>query len=289
MRLFYLKFSFLFFFSCLIGVNALVAMTPSSSVFDDIAKDKVKDKTNPIKPRNEKGGKNDGSKKDDALPIASKNRRKSSVSSENFKKENLREKVEVFSISNQKDIQPLLTTLASKPVLGPDPFRFSITSSKDSVKIGEEFELTVTVDWVDFGVNNGVKFLPEWYKYTLKLAMPAGFRQTGGDYKDYCTKLVDSQNPEATFTIKGIFEYPSEENVFKVLRGFEGAGDGSEFIYKGEKKIITEKQLSKNRSSRVAENSVCINAKLIGYVGMINSTLPITNKMVYYNNTVQRF
>jgi hypothetical protein len=222
----------------LLGINALDAMTLSSSMLEDIAKDKVKDKTNPIKPRNEKGGKNDGSKKDDALPVASKNRRKSSISSENFKKENLREKFEVSKISTQKGIQPILSTLASKPVLGPDPFRFSIFSSKDSVKIGEEFELTVTVDWVDFGVNNGVKFLPEWYKYVLKVVMPKGFVQTGGDYVDYCTKTVDAQNTQTVFTIKGRFEYITENSIFKVLRGFEGANDLSEFIFKEEVNLI---------------------------------------------------
>jgi RHS repeat-associated protein len=239
MRYFYLKFSFAFLISCfLLGINALDAMTLSRSVLDDIAKDKVKDKTNPIKPRNEKGGKNDGSKKDDALPVASKNRRKLTISSENFKKENLREKIEVFSISNKKGIQPLITSFASKSVLGPDPFRFSISSSKDSVKIGEEFELTITVDWVDFGVNNGVKFLPEWYKYVLKIVMPRGFVQTGGDYVDYCTKIVDAENSKAIFTIRGRFEYISENSVFKVLRGFEGANNLSEFIFKEEINLI---------------------------------------------------
>ena len=260
MRYFYLKFSLVILFSYLLGINILDAKSFSRGLLDNIAKDKVKDKTNPIKPRNEKGGKNDGSKKDDALPVASKNRRKSSLLSENFKKENLREKIEVLSISNKKGIQPLLTTFASKPVLGPDPFRFSIFSSKDSVKIGEEFELTVTVDWVDFGVNNGVKFLPEWYKYVLKVVMPKGFVQTGGDYVDYCAKTVDAQNPQAVFIIKGAFDYLSEDSNFKVLRGFEGANSESEFIFKELKEIFVVNsnpffiydEVIKNRSGRMA-------------------------------------
>ena len=122
--------------------------------------------------------------------------------------------------------------------LGPDPFMFTISSDKDSVGIGEEFELTVRVNWVDYGVNNGIKFLPEWYKYVLKVAMPKGFIKTGGDYTDYCTKPVDANNQEAIFTIKGKFEYTPEETIFKVLRGFEGAGNESAFILKGEKRVI---------------------------------------------------
>ncbi|MBB6005505.1 hypothetical protein [Arcicella rosea] len=122
-------------------------------------------------------------------------------------------------------------------LLGPDPFMFTITSSKESVNIGEEFELSVRVSWLDFGINNGVRFLPEWYKYTLKVVMPDGFVQTGGNYEDYCTTPVNAENPTATFTIKGHFEFKPQEPTFKVLRGFEGANEKSEFIWKGEKRI----------------------------------------------------
>ena len=239
MRLFYLKFSFVFLFLCyLLSLNVFGATTPSNTTLDRIVKDRVKDRTNPNKARLEKGGKNDVSKRDDVFPSTSKNKRKSSLLFKSFKKDNLREKTELSIISTSKDIQYFTTAFESKPVLGPDPFRFSISTSKDSVRVGEEFELTVTVDWVDFGINNGVMFLPEWYKYVLKVAMPKGFVQTGGDYTDYCTKTIDAQNPKAIFTIKGRFESVSQESTFKVLRGFEGAGDASEFIFKGEVSLI---------------------------------------------------
>lgn len=122
-------------------------------------------------------------------------------------------------------------------LLGPDSFMFTITSSKENVNIGEDFELSVRVSWLDFGINNGVRFLPEWYKYTLKVVIPDGFIQTGGNYEDYCTTPVNAENPTATFTIKGHFEFEPKEPTFKVLRGFEGANEKSEFIWKGEKSI----------------------------------------------------
>jgi RHS repeat-associated protein len=306
MRFFYLKFSFVFLFSCcFLGINALDAMTLTNTVLDGIVKDKVKDKTTPVKPRLEKGGKNDGAKKDDALSIASKHRRKSSVSSDNFKKENLREKIEVFSISNQRDIKPLITSFDSKQSVGPDPFRFSISSSKDSVQVGEEFELTVTVDWVDFGVNNGVRFLPEWYKYALKVVMPKGFTQTGGNYVDYCTKNVDAQNPQAVFKIEGVFESLQEDALFKVLRGFEGASSESDFIFKEAKSILVsqniflDNMLRKNRSGRIA--ALCLGQRPLKMeikpTGSSNSTnylpsitfdtrvtMPFTGNNVYLYN-----
>jgi hypothetical protein len=130
--------------------------------------------------------------------------------------------------------------------MGADPFIFTITSAKDYAGVGEEVELTIKVSWADFGVNNGVKFLPEWYNYTLKVITPKGFSQTGGDYSDYCTKLVNAQNPTATFTLKGQFEYNDDNAVFTVLRGFEGANATSEFIYKTEKKFTVNRMLQYN-------------------------------------------
>jgi Ig-like domain CHU_C associated len=128
-------------------------------------------------------------------------------------------------------------THLDKPLIGPDLFLFSMSSEKKEVRIGEEFELIVKVDWADFGVNNGVRFLPEWYKYTLKVVFPEGFKQTGGDYEDYFSKLVDATNTQAIFIIKGKFEFIPKDNTFKILRGFEGANEKSEFIWKNDLKI----------------------------------------------------
>lgn len=146
-------------------------------------------------------------------------------------------------------LNPQIVNTQFSPLLGPDPFMFTITSSKESVNIGEEVELTVKVSWLDFGINNGVRFLPEWYKYTLKVVMPDGFIQTGGNYEDYCTTPVNAENPTAIFTIKGHFEFKPQEPTFKVLRGFEGANEKSEFIWKGEKSVTLKSNKNKNYCS----------------------------------------
>ena len=154
--------------------------------------------------------------------------------------------------------KPLKTKLgltSPNKKMGADPFLFTILSNKNYAGVGEEIELTVKVSWADFGINNGVKFLPEWYNYTLKVVMPKGFTQTGGDYTDYCTKLVDAQNPTATFTIKGQFENSTNEAVFTVLRGFDGATSTSDFIYKTEKKFIVNRNLAYNSQIGIGMSS----------------------------------
>jgi hypothetical protein len=243
MRLIYSKFSLAWLFICIIQISAF-----GSEVDKPISKNKETDK--PVR--------SDRPRKVDGLPnpVKTKRRATSVVVNPTLKSEAIK-----LSAIPLKGIEPQPLATAIEKVVGPDPFAFSISSNKDSVSLGEELELTIKVNWVDFGVNSGVKFLPEWYKYALKVVMPKGFIQTGGDYVDYCTKLVDAQNPEAIFTVKGIFEYPSEENVFKVLRGFEGAGDGSEFIFKTERNVeikfqdiiyLNGNSKKKNKSSKVA-------------------------------------
>jgi hypothetical protein len=139
---------------------------------------------------------------------------------------------------SKKDYVLLPTTFSNNKLInkniGPDLFMFTATANKDSVAVGEEFELTVRVEWVDFGHGSAITFLPQWYKYALKVVMPDGFIQTGGNYVDLCSEPVNADNSRATFTIKGKFEHTPSKPVFTILRGFEGSNEKSEFIYKGE-------------------------------------------------------
>jgi hypothetical protein len=237
MRSLYTKFSLLLLFLLLLNNNssAIINGLPTKD------KNRYKDVTTPTKPRSEVSGKTVRPKKDESLPNP-KSKRKAITTSANANSIDKTETAFNTPLAlSIKGIKALPTNF--KKTSGPDPFIFSIISSKDSVTVGEEFELTVRVNFVDFG--NTQFFLQEWYKYTLKVVMPKGFIQTGGDYTDYCTKPINIQNPQAVFTIKGKFEYTSDDTVFKVLRGFEGANDKSEFILKGERSILIYKS-SKN-------------------------------------------
>ena len=253
-----------------------------SSVDRDLTtKDKTKEITNPTKPRNEVGGKNDRPKKDETFPSPTKKKAKVLQIPPTILNEDIKTSSFTPLAILSKGLQPIKTNFNKETnynkIVGPDPFRFIITSNKDSVAVGEEIELTIAVDWVDFGINNGVRFLPEWYKYTLRVVTPKGFTQTGGDYTDFCTKPVDANNPQAVFTIKGKFEYQPEEAKFTVLRGFEGADERSDFIWKENFEVRIRNSIinPRNKNSRIAnaceDNNSLIKDEITGTAGW---TLP---------------
>jgi hypothetical protein len=259
MRNFYCQF--LAISLCLLIVAQFGFANPVYSEVKNPLKDRNKVENIPTKDKKEIGGKNDRPRKEDIPVNPVKPKKKNTVALPvvtSSDKEEIKTIPASLAQLPMKGIQLLPSNLSNQKNLGPDPFRFTVTSSKDSIAVGEEIELTVTVDWVDYGVNNGVRFLPEWYKYALKVVMPKGFLQTGGDYTDYCTKPVDANNPQAIFTIKGKFEYASGDAKFLVLRGFEGSNEDSEFIWKGERNVffVTNMTItSKLKSAKV--NDIC--------------------------------
>jgi Ig-like domain CHU_C associated len=255
MRPLYTKFSLVFLFFFMLHANTPRAMVSSFDTELKPNKDKSKEVSNPIKPRTEVGGKTDRPKKDETLPTPTKAKRKVLPISPLVLTEDVKTPSFTPLSLTGKGIQPISSNFNKN--VGPDPFRFTISSNKDSVAVGEEIELTVTVDWVDYGVNNGVRFLPEWYKYVLRVVTPKGFVQTGGDYTDFCTKPVDVNNPQAVFTIKGKFEYKSNEPDFLVLRGFEGSNAESQFIEKTVKRIFVLKKTN-TRNAKIAATCATI-------------------------------
>ena len=248
----------------------------AASFYSDVKnplKDRNKVENISAKDKKEVRGKNDRPKKEDIPVNPLKPKKKNTVVLPIITSSNIEDVKGIntaLALLPMKGTQPLITNLSNQKMVGPDPFHFTITSNKDSISVGEEIELTVTVDWMDFGINNGVRFLPEWYKYVLKIVMPKGFLQTGGDYVDYCTKPVDANNPQGTFTIKGKFEYASEEAKFLVLRGFEGANDLSGFIFEGEKGIYFYNFNKSRKSARIA--GVCDCTKSVAQLFKSNSS-----------------
>ncbi|WP_337044427.1 LamG-like jellyroll fold domain-containing protein [Emticicia sp. 17c] len=104
-----------------------------------------------------------------------------------------------------------------------DPVRFRLSASKDSIAIGEEFEIKITAEFVD--VNHALMFQFEGSnEFTLKMLLPDGFIQTGGTYYDFVQGKVTKENPRQEFAIRGFFEKANELNEFKLLRGAKGAG-----------------------------------------------------------------
>jgi len=76
-------------------------------------------------------------------------------------------------------------------------------------------------------------FLPGANAYRLKLLLPPGFEQTGGDYVDFIgDELSYPAHPVATYRIQGRFRSITEGTSFQLLRGHSQATDQSLFIEK---------------------------------------------------------
>jgi hypothetical protein len=160
MRNFYCQFSA--FFLCLL---TLTQFGYAKSLYSDVGnplKDRNKVENIPAKDKKEIGGRNDRPKKEDVPVNPSKPKKKNILVIlpllSPSKTEEVKNTTTSLAMLPMKGIQPIITNLSNQKMVGPDPFRFTITSNKDSIAVGEEIELTVTVDWVDFGENNGVRF-----------------------------------------------------------------------------------------------------------------------------------
>ncbi len=127
-------------------------------------------------------------------------------------------------------------------IFGFDPVRFTVTSNKDSVKIGKEVELTITAEYLD--VNGMLMFQFEGANsFTLKMLTPKGFIVTGGTYTDFIQGQVDRNTPLKKYTIKGFFESESID-CFQLLRAGRNADQNSFYVKKVDKCVKTEKAIA---------------------------------------------
>ncbi|WP_143092955.1 hypothetical protein, partial [Arsenicibacter rosenii] len=93
-----------------------------------------------------------------------------------------------------------------------------MTASKDSVAVGEEFELTIKAELLDIP-SNLMFFFEEQKSFSLKVIMPEGFVQTGGDYHDYISGKLTGAAPTVSYTIRGKYNETLTGNYFTLLRG----------------------------------------------------------------------
>ena len=107
-----------------------------------------------------------------------------------------------------------------------DPIRFTMTASKDSVAIGEEFELTIRAELLDIPPSV-LFFFEEQKSFSLKVLMPEGFVQTGGDYYDHINARLNPSRPTVTYTLKGKYGTIPASQCFTLLRGPEHPNSNS--------------------------------------------------------------
>lgn len=127
-------------------------------------------------------------------------------------------------------------------VLSPvslDCVRFWMKASTDSLKVEQEFELTIHASYIE-GLGAYHDMLAGCNNFSLKLLRPEGFVQTGGYAEEFLRAEVNLQNPTAEFKIRGKFTKAVENATFVLLRSHANADAQSLFIKKGELQLSTQ-------------------------------------------------
>ena len=119
---------------------------------------------------------------------------------------------------------------------GSDPIRFVFYTNKKQVSLGEEVELTITAHYMTLHPGLLATF-PGSNAFSLKVIVPDGFIQTGGDYVDLVGTELSPYRKTVTYSLKGKFISVSRDNSFRLLRSHKDAGADSKFIEKGKFQI----------------------------------------------------
>lgn len=154
----------------------------------------------------------------------------------------------------EKYIPPVQVNWVDEKEGGVDCIRYDIKASKTEVHIGEEFEININLSFVDQ--------LPlAWRaegcnKFTLQLARPEGFVQTGGNYEDFMPITLDEQNKGILVTLKGVMLKNTDSEQFMVLKGPVGADENTIFVKKEVLELRFIGGTQKSVVSKLNENSV---------------------------------
>ena len=137
---------------------------------------------------------------------------------------------------------PVLLSKARLP-LSLDPIRFTLRADKETIAVGEEVEITITAQLLDIPASAFFIF-EEQKSFSIKLLLPQGFTQTGGDYQEYTGAQLTPQTNTFTKRIRGVFTTLPEHPCFALLRGAYHANASSVFEQK-QTLCLTKKMVPK--------------------------------------------
>ncbi|REA63495.1 hypothetical protein DSL64_03340 [Dyadobacter luteus] len=146
----------------------------------------------------------------------------------------------------------LLTTLQSFGNPKIDPIRFSIGTKAAQVSLNEEFEITISAKYLN--IPPGSAFVFEGSNsFKLKVVMPSGFVQTGGDFQDFIGTELTKGKTSASYTIKGKFVSTGQDGTFQLLRSHKNSDNQSTFIEVGRLNfnVNSGEELPDNRTARI--------------------------------------
>ena len=162
-----------------------------------------------------------------------------------------------------------------------DPIRFTLKSNLDTIRVGEEVTLTVQAEMLNLPPTMVYTF-DESYSFRLRIILPEGFEQTGGDFVQDVTGQLNRWQPgqTVTFTLKGYFWQTIQKPCFKLLRGSLASSTLDRYVLKAEKCLALSKHAEASSQSRQAALQACtLTASQVLAIG--EKTIGSTNVTVY--------
>ena len=114
-----------------------------------------------------------------------------------------------------------------------DPIKFYLTPSTQKVELNKEFEIIITADYFELHPSLAFQF-ENSNTFSIKLLLPDGFVQTGGDYYDFISFKLNKANPQVHIKLKGYFSQTSRNPCFTLLRGKWQATANDYFVRRAE-------------------------------------------------------
>ena len=176
-------------------------------------------------------------------------------------------------------------------VNGLDPVFFKLSTANSHIKENQLMTITITASYLDISANLLFRF-DNSNTFSLKVLMPKGFVQTGGNYSDFISGSVSKQQPYQTFTIIGYFEKVYSKNPsFLLLRSFNGANSSSYFTKKATLFLNSVPSAQQNLSQVAKSSTLFVDNDLLEYGPsqnhLINSFILKNYELKNQNNTKQ--
>ena len=124
--------------------------------------------------------------------------------------------------------------------------------------------------------------LPGSNAFRLKLLLPEGFIQTGGDYIDYIGTELSAANPTITYTLRGYFTRKVSQVQFRLLRGSAQANETSLFIEKAQVWVQLEGRpdIARQAAARLASDYANLSVDCGSSTLNVNGVLTTSNNQV---------
>ncbi|WP_176885064.1 right-handed parallel beta-helix repeat-containing protein [Dyadobacter soli] len=117
-------------------------------------------------------------------------------------------------------------------------------------------------------VNESIMFVfKESYAFRIKIVLPDGFVQTGGNYSDFVGTTLTASNPSVIYQLKGKFTSQVPSGKFILLRGSDKANNSSQLVYV-ESLPFSIKAASDQRDSKREMFTMQLNPQRVPYVRM---------------------